>query len=350
MPTDDVWPALQALAATWTNSPVVQTFLAHHPARNNRADPVTEALRNIQAGSFMLTEAPLWTTHWEPIARQLPLVEVDREVRNYLREIAPIGRAVESTVSWVRSRLPLYPAIPTPQFSPRGYRRSPEISHRLPWMQPLLQANLQSEPAPPGVECALALHTDSVADGAQDVLAALIGSGEWQCYTDLAQALTQQDRTDLDDARHRVGAALNPRLVNDYEPDRGERRNQYRRARTAEAVAGLSGRPMEFANAFEAVDDLIDDALVSIHGQLVIRGEIPVVSPTNIELDGLNARFELEDDGPLNVGESIRLDDPLVPGIYRIDDISFSFNSIEGGISRFSARRLPGADSSSGLA
>ncbi|MGY5309597.1 hypothetical protein [Nocardia gipuzkoensis] len=138
MSTEDVWPAVQALAATWSDSPLVQTFLARHPAHNNSDDAVTEALRNMQGGATVLTETPLWTSTWGQLAQQMPLVHLTGEVRDYLRTIAPLGHAVESMVGWVRSRLPLYPAIPVPQFSPRGYRRSPEYSRRLPWSQPLL--------------------------------------------------------------------------------------------------------------------------------------------------------------------------------------------------------------------
>lgn len=55
MSTEDVWPAVQALAATWSSSPLVQTFLTRHPAHNDSDDVVTEALRNLQGGVTVLT-------------------------------------------------------------------------------------------------------------------------------------------------------------------------------------------------------------------------------------------------------------------------------------------------------
>ncbi len=318
MPTEDIWPAAQALAATWSGSPLVQTFLACHPAYNDSDDVVTEALRSLQGGATVLTETPLWTSTWEQVAQQVPSVQLTAEVRDYLRTIAPLGHAVESVVGWVRSRLPLYPAIPVPQFSPRGYRRSPEYSRQLPWSQPILQANLQAEPAPPFVAVMLGLDGHEVLNGAQDVVAAFIDSAEWQRYAGLAAALTEQDRQVLDDARHRVGVLLNPRLVNEYEPARNERRNQYRRQRVAEVIAELYGRPKELADAFDAIDDLIDRALVNIHGQLVVRGDVPLIQPTNVELYGPQASFEFDGDEPFGVGESVRLDDPMAMGAYLI--------------------------------
>ncbi|MGV9540100.1 hypothetical protein [Nocardia beijingensis] len=341
MSTEDVWPAVQALAATWSDSPLVNTFLARHPAHHDSDDAVTEALRNMQGGATVLTETPLWTSTWGQLAQQMPLVHLTGEVRDYLRTIAPLGHAVESMVGWVRSRLPLYPAIPVPQFSPRGYRRSPEYSRRLPWSQPILQANLQAEPAPPSVAVMLGLDSHEVLSSAQNVVAAFTNSAEWQRYADLAAALTEQDRHVLDGARRRVGVLLNPRVVNEYEPARNERRNQYRQQRVAEVVAELNGRPKELADAFDAIDDLIDRALVNIHGQLVVRGDVPLIQPINLELDGLQASFEFDGDEAFNVGESVRLDDPLVMGAYLIEGMRFNFGQFEGSRMSYTAQRLP---------
>lgn len=344
MSTEHVWPAVQTLAATWSGSPLVQTFLARHPAHNDSDDVVTEALRNLQGGVTVLTETPLWTSTWEQVAQQVPSVQLTGEVRDYLRTIAPLGHAVESTVGWVRSRLPLYPAIPVPQFSPRGYRRSPEYSPRLPWSQPTLQANLQTEPAPPSVAVVLGLDSHEVLSTAEDVVTAFADSAEWERYADLAAALTEQDRNVLDDARHRVGVLLNPRLVTEYEPARNERRNQYRRQRVAEVIAELGGRPKELADAFDAIDDLIDRALINIHGQLVVRGDVPLIQPINLELDGPQASFEYEGDQSFNVGESVRLDDPLAAGAYLIDGLSCNFGQFEGLKMRYTAQRLPATE------
>ncbi len=344
MSTEDVWPAVQALAATWSGSPLVQTFLARHPAHNDSDDVVTEALRNLQGGVTVLTETPLLTSNWEQVAQQVPSVQLNGEVRDYLRTIAPLGHLLELTVGWVRSRLPLYPAIPVPQFSPRGYRRSPEYSLRLPWSQQILQSNLQVEPAPPSVAVTLGLDSNEVLSTTRDVVAAFTDSAEWHRYADLAAALTEQDRSVLDDARHRVGVLLNPSLVNTYEPARNERRNQYRQQRVAEVIADLDGRPKELADAFDAIDDLIDRALINIHGQLVVRGDVPLIQPNNLELDGPRASFEFDGDDVFGLGESVRLDDPLAIGAYRIDSMGLSFGQFEGLKTSYSAQRLPATE------
>jgi hypothetical protein len=342
MATDDIWPAVRALAGTWSASPVVDTFLAHHPAHNNSDNAVVEALRNMQAGWNVLTETPLSTGTWEQLAQQTPLVQLTGEVRGYLRQIAPLGHALESTVGWVRSRLPLYPGIPVPQFSPRGYRRSPEFSLRMPWAQPALQASLQAEPTPPSVAHLLGLGEHEVLGSAQNLVTAMIDSAEWQRYADIAAALTDEDREVLDAARHRVGVLLNPRRVNEYEDARNERRNAFRRERVAEVVADLVGRPRELADAFDRIDDLIDRALVNIHGQLVVRGDVPVIEPLDLELDGPQANFDYEGDDSFGVGESVRLNDSMAAGAYRIDSMKLRFGEFEGLRMSFTAQRLPG--------
>jgi hypothetical protein len=187
----------------------------------------------------------------------------------------------------------------------------------------------------------LGLDSHEVLGSADDVLATFTASGEWQRYADLAAALTEQDRRVLDAARHRVGVLLNPRLVNEYEPARNERRNQYRRQRVAEVIAELEGRPKELADAFDVIDDLIDRALVNIHGQLVVRGDIPSIEPTNLEVEGLQANFEFDGDQAFCVGESVRLDDPLAMGVYLIEGTSFAFGQFEGLKMSYTTQRLP---------
>jgi hypothetical protein len=342
MTTEDIWPAVQALAATWSNSPLIETLVSRHPARTDSNDAVTEALKNLQAGTNALTEAPLLTMVWEQLAQQMPLVQLTDELRSYLRQVAPLGQAVGLTVGWVRSRLPLYPKIPVPQFSPRGFRRSPEFSFRVPWAQEFLSAGLQDEPTPPNVARILRVGEQEMQTSAQNVLAAFIGSSEWQQYANLAASLTDHDRELLDASRHRVGVLLNPRILDEYEDARTERRNAFRRERVAEVVGELKGRPKELADAFDIIDDLIDHALINVHGQLTIRGLPPLIDPIDLDLDGPRAAFDYEGDAVFGVGESVRLNDSLAMGAYRIDGMSFNFGQIEGSRMSFTAEGLPG--------
>jgi hypothetical protein len=218
--TEDIWPAIEHLAEVWGASELVQRFLDQHPAQTDDTGIVPEALRNIQASTTLITMMPLVTTMWEAIAEQesVPFVQVTDELRAYLRAITPIGHAVEITVSWVRSRLPLYPRIPVPQFASRGFRRTEEAGDRLSWRPPHLIAGLASEPMPPGVGTLLAIDDPTIAAASERVLDSLVSSAEWQRYSELVDTLTDEDVEILDTARHRVGVLLNPKIVNEYEP------------------------------------------------------------------------------------------------------------------------------------
>jgi hypothetical protein len=182
-----------------------------------------------------------------------------------------------------------------------------------------LLAGLQAEPTPPNVAPVLGVDEQEVQASTQKVLAAFISSSEWQRYAGPAASLTDHDRELLDAARHRVGVLLNPRIVNEYEDARNERRNAFRRERVAEVVDELEGRSKELADAFDIIDDLIDDALVNVHGQLTIRGLPPLIDPIDLDLDGPRVTFDYEGDAVFGVGESVLLNDSLATGAYRID-------------------------------
>jgi hypothetical protein len=340
--TEDIWPAVEQLAEVWGTSELVQKFLERHPAQTDDTGVVTEGLRNLQAGTALLTKMPLNTAMWEAFAEQLPLVQVDSEMRSYLRAIAPIGHALESTVCWVRSRVPLYPRIPVPQFASRGFRRSEEAGERLPWRQQCLAAGLEREPTPPGVASILAIDDAKITSASAEVLEALVSSSEWRRYSDISSEMTGEDLAILDAARHRVGLLLNPKVVDEYEPARNERRLAYRRTQVQTVLDELHGRPRELADAFEVIDDLIDHALVDVHGQLVIWGRPHTALVTSLEVDGREVSFKYHGDDAPGVGSLMRLDDPLVPEVVLTDGLAMGYNQSEGSWLSYTGQRLPG--------
>ncbi|BCZ24054.1 hypothetical protein MYSE111917_14550 [Mycobacterium senriense] len=342
MTTEDIWPAVEHLAEVWGTSELVQKFLQQHPDRTDDTGSVTEGLRNIQAGSTLLTKMPLVTAMWEPLAVQLPMVQLTPELRAYLRFIAPLGHAVESTVGWVRSRLPLYPRIPVPQFASRGFRRSEELGQRLSWRQQVLNSGLNHESAPPGVALILGIDQTTIQSSSDDVLRAISSSAEWQRYSSVVDALTDEDIAILNAARNRVGVLLNPKKVDEYEPEQMERRHSFRREQVAAVLSELQNRPKELADAFDEIDTLIDQALVNVHGQLVVVGRPRTVVPTDLEVDGKEVSFKYEGDDAPGVGGLLRLDDPLVPEVVLTDGMGFGFNQTEGSWLRFTGLRLPG--------
>jgi hypothetical protein len=315
--------------------------LTEHPANEQAGGEITEALKNMQAGSGLLTEAPLATAMWEPLAEQFPLVQMTEPLRGFLRKVAPLGHAVESTVGWVRARLPLYPNIPAPQMASRGYRRSEEYGKRMAWRSQLLAAGLESYASPPGIAQQLQINAGTAGDAARSLLEALKSSDEWLNFVALAKALRDEDRAALKSSREKINVVLNPRNVDQYEDSRMERRHAFRMDRVKQVVEELSGVPREFADAFESVDDLIDRAIVNVHGQLVVYGPPKTIVPRQLELDGSFVAFNYAGDTAVTTGDLIRLADPLVSDVLMIDGQSFQFSQDEGSRMSYTAKRLP---------
>jgi hypothetical protein len=120
----------------------------------------------------------------------------------------------------------------------------------------------------------------------QEVLSALESPEVWERYASPTEAPTAADLGVLSDARKRVNVLLNPKRVDEYEDSRLERRHTYRREQVQSVVDELQGTPRNLANAFEAIDDLIDDALVNVHGQLVVSGPPATIDSEGLEIDG----------------------------------------------------------------
>ena len=120
-----------------------------------------------------------------------------------------------------------------------------------------------------------------------------------------------------------------------------ERRHAFRIDRVKEVVEELTGVPRQFADAFESVDDLIDHAIVNVHGQLVVYGQPKTIVPEQLEIDGRFVAFNYAGDTVPMTGDIIRLADPLVSDALVIDGQSFQFNQDEGSRFSYTAERLP---------
>jgi hypothetical protein len=114
MSRPEAWVAVEHLAGVWRQSPVIHRLLANLPDHNDSQHGVPEALRNIQAGTGIITSHPLITLAWEAMAAQMPFVKVDGQVTAFFRSVLPAGYAAEASVAWVRSHLLRFPTIPAP--------------------------------------------------------------------------------------------------------------------------------------------------------------------------------------------------------------------------------------------
>jgi hypothetical protein len=347
MSTIQVWNGVEKLASEWAKSPLVEQLTANLPANNPADRGVPEALRNLDAGTSIVSTQPLLTAMWEPLAEGLPLVQLDIPVRQFLRSVAPIGHALEVSVGWIRSRLPRYPIIPAPQLAAKGYRRCEEYGARLPWRRQMLQAGLQFQSIPPsGMGALLQLPTsDGITAATVSLAAALADTEEWRELERLSAELNEQDRLALRQAIQRINELLAPAKVNEFEPERMARRERFRVAQVDTVIQALGGRPREFADSFQGVDDLIDLVAIEVLGQIVTRGTpTELATVDDLEIDGANVRFVNSSKADLPAGSLARLPDPLVPEVVIVDSWAITSDPTTGSVISHRGRRLPGSE------
>ena len=346
MSTEEVWNAVSNLADVWVGSPRVQSLVAQLPLLNNAQIGIPEALRNLDAGTSVVCRNPLSTAMWEALAEIQPMVVLDAELRTFLRSVAPIGHFLESTVGWIRSRLPLYPLIPAPQLATLGYRCHEEYGLRLRWRKQMVQAGLQSMACPPGASF-IGLTERDVQSATTSLLLALKNTQEWSAYKDLSAQLDGEDRAALLAARRDADDRLSPAKVDSFDPVRMARRERYRIDQVAEVVQTMTGKARDFADAFGLVDDLIDLVANDVFGQTVAIGAaIAVPQIADLEVDGQSVKFTNNSETPVAPGNLVALPDPLVQDVVLIEDLYFASDPVSGMVVSFSGRPLRGSASS----
>lgn len=322
MTTTDVWVATRDLAEQWRQSDLIQRFTDQLPSNNPATDGIPEMLRNIDAGTGFVSGQPLIPNSWEAFAEQMPLVALDAIGCEFLREAQPIGYAAELQTAWLRSRLPGYPMIPALQLTPGTHRTTPEIGRDLAWRRELLQAGLQFDPSPRGVDNYLGVEHRSYSHAINALANALAGTDEWTTFAARLDGLTEDARRELSEARKHLRSCLSLTAVANHEPMRMARREDYRRDQVATVSDGLSDSASEFALAFEKVDALIDWVSLRILGQLVAYGRPTVlVGVGEVEREGSRIRFH--SDSPVPRSSLVQVNHPLAPEIALVSSMSF---------------------------
>ncbi|MFJ9365203.1 hypothetical protein ACIRRA_12385 [Nocardia sp. NPDC101769] len=286
---------------------------AQLPGNNSSANGIPEMLRNIDAGTQLISTEPLLTDKWEPTAAQLPLVDLQTPgAADFLTKVRVVGFAAENNTAWLRSRLPGYPLIPVPHLAANTHLTSPEVGPGLGWRRQALQAGLQYYPAPPGVPQVLGLQQQDHDRAARELAEALATTSEWLAFSELFATLTAADRQQLRDARQRLRPLVSAEAINCHEPERLMGRYYYRRERVADVVSELDGKAAEFTQSFENVNNLVDLVSLQVLGQLVAyRGTIDLTDFTNLERYGRKIRFRSSD--LLRQAALVRIADPLTP-------------------------------------
>ena len=199
----------------------------------------------------------------------------------------------------------------------------------------MLQAGLQFDSTPPtGMAALLQLPTsEGINDATVSLAAALADTEGWREFDRLSAELNDDDRLALRQAIQRINELLAPAKVNEFEPDRMARRERFRIDQVDTVIQTLGGRPREFADSFQSVDDLIDLVAIEVFGQIVTRGApIELATIDDLEIDGPNVRFVNSGQAYLPAGSLTRLPDPLVPEVVIVDSWAITSDPATGSV------------------
>lgn len=343
-----MWSAVSDLALRWAATPVVRRFAADLPRNaGQRSRGIPGRLQEMEAGGARISAQPLWLTRVVQLMQNMPRSPVSKAApdpakwRAWLGTAAAVEIAHGITTAWLRSRMPGYPELPTPQLAPSAPLTVGEWDHPYPWTRDERRQGLQLRDPPPEITRRLEASPSEarqITDFTRVLGMALQGSAEWQRMGAAADQLTRPVRAELREASRTVSERLSDAEVQ-RRSQRADKQSEYRVDVLEEVLATLSGPAAEYVRSFEAANRVLESAASNVFGQLAIYGPPTLVSaPQDIDLtpgiddqlvsftrpvtDSNKALFHLE------TGKLVWLDDDLVPDAIQIIRSEISFGSI----------------------
>lgn len=349
-----LWQAVAEHASAWANLPVFLRFAAQLPRNaGQRSSGLPGLLQHVSAGGGMVASHPLRLGTNVP--EMLPLVHADASsvppdvLEAWLEDASRVEGAHRVTVAWLRSRLPGYPRLPAPHLARGTALTTDEFTWRLPWTREELIAGFQFQ-NPPAEPLQVLGATDQDAaradEAARRLAVALAGTEQWRRLQAADAALSSGDRADLAAARKVVADALKPSVVDAHEPDLAIPRDAYRQQVVDDTVGALIGSAREYADAFDAADQLIELACSDVFGQLAVHGTVALNGITDLAAHGAGpgtVAFTVEDTVHLETGSVVWLDDPLLADAVHLTGLSFSIDQAIGVRVRATGRVLLGS-------
>jgi hypothetical protein len=274
---------------------------------------------------------PLKLAQWLPALLGTTGAQVPPE---FLEDATTVYGASTQTLAWIRAQLPGYPSIQAPQLARGAHRTTNEFSFRIPWRHEEFALGLQTAPYNLKIPQVLEV-SDSIAfsDAVVAIQRRLRESDTWKEYAMHRQELVEDDKNQLSESRRRIMQRLSPNEIDAFEPDHLYSRIAHRQQVVAEEIATLSGGAHAFAEAFEDVDRLLEVTCVDILSYLIFFGEPKLVVLTG----GLEFRpgppaatVKFSSDGPGQIGEIIRIEDPLYSGLALISELQLTISKEAG--------------------
>lgn len=350
-----LWESIHEQAAAWAAVPTFQRFAAQLP-RNapQRQSELPELLQNVEARGGRISACPLRAR--TEISLMAPLMQgVDPRSlgttwTSWLQDAQRVELAHRDTVAWIRSRLPGYPSLPAPQLAPGTPLTTTEITWRLIWAPGERSKGLQFQPAPPQAPSILQATEEQrrrLNQSACSVAAAFEHTNEWQHLATATQTLDHDARASLSRVRTQLRRRLSDQAIDAHEPDLAMPRDRYRQVVLSEEINTLTGAAREYADAFDALDQLVETAASDVFGQLAAYGD-PTTFNGLRDLDvqpraaGRAITFILTLTTWPEQGMIAWIDDPLITDAVRITEVKVSLSIATGEVVRVTGTVLAG--------
>jgi hypothetical protein len=349
-----LWKAIREQATAWAVTPAFQRFATQLPRNaRQRITGLPGLLQHLEAAGGGVGSRPLRLASNIPrmldVIPGLDLGSLGMTWTSWLNDAQRVESAHRDTVAWIRSRLPGYPLLPAPQLAPRTPLTTVEFTWRLIWTPGERSRGLQFQRAP--VQAAPALQATETQlrrldESARLVAAAFGQTDEWARLAAAAEALDGAGRAGLLTVRAILRQRLAAVAVTAHEPNLAMRRDAYRQVVLSEEIETLSGSAREYADAFEAADQLVETAASDIFGQLAAYGE-PTTFTHVQDIDLLPRHpqavtFILADDVWPEIGSIAWVDNLLVPDAVHITAITVHINEATGDAHRVTGTVLTG--------
>lgn len=340
-----LWAAVCELAQEWRLSPTVRKYceLAFP------ASPTELSTKMNELSSLMLMKQPLFrhsglytarlqAPHFAPYL--VPFFSTPAFVE--FNELAgAVEIAAARLLTFVRSRLPGYPSIMVPQLARGSIYTTEELSYTVPWLRRDFALGLQRSGM---IDLApfVGLHSGALRETLACLVEAVISLPEFIRFRELHRTLEPHDRSLLQEQRRRLRDKLS--CIDSIAGQRATERLDFRRSVTLEAVDNLSGRALEYCNAFSEVDSVIYLSVVDVFGQLVAHGSPSMVDEfSDFTFDGRIARCTTSQF--IEVGSLCIFHGAVVDEVCLVDLVQLHFEGQDGAV-ELKARKLAGFDAS----
>jgi hypothetical protein len=169
---------------------------------------------------------------------------------------------------------------------------------------------------------------------ARALAVAMENSDEWSHLAAATGALDRDARSSLQQSRAQLRQRLAADGIDAHEPSLALPRDNYRQTVLSGEINALTGPAREYADAFEAADQLVETVASDVFGQLAAYGEPATIRrPRELDIQPGNPRvvsFTNTDPGWPELGMIVWIGDPLISDAVLLSGVTMNFGAATG--------------------